>query len=403
VFLGGVDKNQNPTFTPVTGSPFALPTTVSGPIAITVADFNADGKPDLAISTVNQPTLANPAATTGSVVVLQGVGDGTFTEVSGSPITVGKLPIAIASADLDGNGTADLAVVNRTDGSVTILLNNGDGTFVAGPNSPLTTPSNPTSVAIADFNQDGHADIAVTSADANTFDVFLGISAGFFTSAFQPPAGPSGSSPTGIIAGSLVSGGFPDVAITNDVSGAAGDVTVVLSPATLFSSLGNSSAVQQPYPASEYVDLGVKIKATPTLHPNNEVTLQLEFEIRALSGANVNGIPILSNRTLTQTVRVKEEEPTLIGGLTDVEDTHTITGLPGFAEIPGAGYAFGARSNSLQDTELLIVVTPRKLRAADHVTRTIYAGRGDIGGRANAGPGTPAAPGPPRQQPQPQQ
>jgi Flp pilus assembly secretin CpaC len=102
-------------------------------------------------------------------------------------------------------------------------------------------------------------------------------------------------------------------------------------------------------------------------------------------------------------VRVKEEEPTLIGGLTDVEDTHTITGLPGFAEIPGAGYAFGARSNSLQDTELLIVVTPRKLRAADHVTRTIYAGRGDIGGRANAGPGTPAAPGPPRQQPQPQQ
>jgi tetratricopeptide (TPR) repeat protein len=402
VFLGGVDSNQNPTFTPVTGSPFALPTTVSGPIAVSVGDFNADGKPDLAISTVNQPTLANPATTTGSVVILQGVGDGTFAEVTGSPITVGKLPIAIASSDLDGNGTADLAIVNQTDGSVTILLNNGDGTFVAGPNSPLITPSNPTGIAIADFNQDGHADLAVTSADANTFDVFLGVAAGLFTSAFQPPAGPAGSSPTAIVAGTLVSGGFPDVAITNNVSGAAGDVTVVLSPANLFSSLGNSSAVQQPYPASEYVDLGVKIKATPTLHPNNEVTLQLEFEIRALSGENVNGIPILSNRTLTQTVRVKTEEPTLIGGLTDVEDTRTITGLPGFAEIPGAGYAFGTRSNSLQDTELLIVVTPRKLRLADHLTRTIYAGRGDTGGRGNAGPGAPAVPGPPRQQPQPQ-
>jgi hypothetical protein len=303
---------------------------------------------------------------------------------------------------LDGNGTADLAIVNKQDGSVTILLNNGDGTFVAGPNSPLITPPNPTGIAIADFNQDGLADIAVTSADANTFDVFLGVKAGLFTSAFQPPAGPVGSSPTAIVAGTLVSGGFPDVAITNNVSGAAGDVTVVLSPANLFSSLGNSSAVQQPYPASEYVDLGVKIKATPTLHPNNEVTLQLEFEIRALSGQNVNGIPILSNRTLTQTVRVRTEEPTLIGGLTDVEDTHTITGLPGFAEIPGAGYAFGVRSNSLQDTELLIVVTPRKLRLADHLTRTIYAGRGDTGGRANAGPGSPVVPGPPRQQPQPQ-
>jgi Flp pilus assembly secretin CpaC len=398
VFLGGVDKNGKPTFTQVTGSPFALPATVSGPIALTVANFNADGKPDLAVSTVNQATLANPAATTGSVVVLQGVGDGTFTEVSGSPITVGKLPIAIASSDLDGNGTADLAVVNRTDNSVTILLNNGDGTFVAGPNSPLTTSSNPTGIAIADFNQDGRADIAVTGADANTFRVFLGVSAGLFTSAFEPPAGPAGSFPTAIVAGSLVSGGFPDVAITNAVSGAAGDVTVVLSPANLFSSTGQ---VQQPYPASEYVDLGVKVKATPTLHDNNEVTLQLEFEIRALSGENVNGI--LSNRTLTQTVRVKEDEPTLIGGLTDTEETRTITGLPGFAEIPGAGYALGARNNSLQDTDLLIVVTARKLRLADHLTHTIYAGRGDIGGRGNAGPGAPALPAPQRQpQPQPQ-
>ena len=225
----------------------------------------------------------------------------------------------------------------------------------------------------------------MTNGGANTFRVFLGVTAGFFTSAFEPPAGPSGSTPTAIISASLVSGGFPDVAITNDVSGAAGDVTVVLSPANLFSSSG---LTQQPYPGSEYVDLGVKIKATPTLHPNNEVTLQLEFEIRALSGANVNGIPIISNRTLTQTVRVKEDEPTLIGGLTDTEETRTITGLPGFAEIPGAKYAFRAKNNTFRDTELLILVTPRKLRLAHHLTRTIPAGRGDPVGRGPIGPGT---------------
>ena len=400
VFLGGVDTNGKPTFTPAAGSPFALPASVSGPAALTVADFNADGKPDLAISTVNQPTLANPAATTGSLVVLQGAGDGTFTEFSGSPLIVGKLPIAIATSDLDGSGTADLAVLNRTDNSVTILLNNGDGTFVAGPNSPLATASNPTGIAIADFNQDGQADIVVTSGDANTFEVFLGVSAGLLTFAFEPPAGPVGSSPTAIVAGSFVSGGFPDVAITNSFSGAAGDVTVFLSPANLFASTAQGQ-VQQPYPASEYIDLGIKVKATPTLHPNNEVTLQLEFEIRALSGESVNGIPILSNRTLTQTVRVKEDEPTLIGGLTDTEETRSITGLPGFAEIPGAGYAFGSRNNTLQDTELLIIVTPRKLRVTDHLTHSIFAGRGDIGGRGNAGPGAPV---PQRQTPpQPQQ
>lgn len=405
VFLGGKpDANGNLTFTQVTGSPFALPAAVSGPSALTVADFNGDGKPDLAITAVNQPTLTNPATAAGSLVVLQGNGDGTFTEFTGSPLTVGKLPVAIASGDLSGNARADLAIVNQTDATVTVLLNNSDGTFAPGPNSPLATASTPTSIAIADFNQDGHADIAVTSADANTFRVFLGVSAGIFTLAFEPPAGPIGTFPTAIIAPNLVSGGFPDVAIANNISGAAGDVTVILSPANLFSALGNSSAVQQPYPASEYIDLGVKIKATPNLHPNNEVTLQLEFEIRALSGSSVNGIPIISNRTLTQTVRVKEDEPTLLGGLTDREETRSISGLPGFAEIPGASYAFAARNNSFQDTELLIVVTPHRLRVVDHLTRPIFAGRGEPGGRGFGGPGVRGNPAPlPQPQPQPQQ
>ena len=62
------------------------------------------------------------------------------------------------------------------------------------------------------------------------------------------------------------------------------------------------------------MDLGLKIKATPALHANNEVTLQLEFEIRALAGGNVNGIPIISNRTLTQTMRVREDQPTSSAG-----------------------------------------------------------------------------------------
>jgi hypothetical protein len=393
VFLGGVDTNGNSTFTPVAGSPFALPANISGPVAMTVADFNADGKPDIAI--VNQTTLANPSVAQGNVVVLQGNGDGTFTQFPGSPIAVGQNPVAIASGDLDGNASADLAVVNKTDNSVTVLLNNGDATFVAGPNSPVSTATNPTGIAIADFNQDGHADFAVTGGDTNTFRVFFGVAAGLFTLGFEPPAGPSGSTPTAIVTAQLVSGGFPDVAITNNVSGAAGDVTVVLSPASLFSSSG---LTQQPYPASEYIDLGVKVKATPAMHPNHEVTLQLEFEIRALSGSSVNGIPIISNRTLTQTVRVKEDEPTLLGGLTDTEETRAITGLPGFAEIPGAGYAFGQRNNSRQDTELLILITPRRLRAADHFTRTIFAGRGGATGGRTAGPGTLQSPSP---QPQP--
>jgi hypothetical protein len=365
-----------------------------GPVAMVENDFNSDGKQDLAI--VNQ--------TTNNVTILLGKGDGTFAEATGSPISSGVGPVAIAAGDLNGDAKPDLAVVNQTDNTVSILLNNGDATFTTATGSPLQTAASPTGVAIADFNQDGLADIAVTNGGANTFRVFVGLGGGLFSQAFEPPAGPTGTIPTAIVASTFGTGGFPDVAITNDVSGAAGDITVVLSPASLFSGVAPGVA-QQPYPASEYVDLGVKIKATPTLHPNSEVTLQLEFEIRALAGADVNGIPILSNRTLSQTVRVKENEPTLITGMTDKEETRSIAGLPGFAGIPGVRYAFSSKSESLQDTELLIVVTPRRLRLADHLTRTIYAGRGDVG--RTAAPGFRGTPGPllppqPQLQPQPQ-
>jgi general secretion pathway protein D len=150
--------------------------------------------------------------------------------------------------------------------------------------------------------------------------------------------------------------------------------------------LGTNGAAQQPYPGSEYIDLGVKVKATPVLHANKEVTLQLEFEIRSLAGANINGIPIISNRTISQTVRIKEDEPTLLGGLTDREETRSITGLPGFAELPGIGYAFGNRSLSQTNSELVILITPRRLRSPSQTARSFYAGRGDtLPGRAEGG------------------
>jgi hypothetical protein len=274
---------------------------------------------------------------------------------------------------------------------------NLDGTFTAATGSPLPTASTPAGIVIANFANSTIPDIAVTNQGSNTLGVYLGLGSGTFAARIElnTPTGP-----TALIASVLTSTGLPDVALVSQAPGATQGEVTVIQDSTSFANSTTNGVAQTPYPASQYVDLGVKIKATPTLHPNNEVTLQLEFEIRALSGSSVNGIPIITNRTLTQTVRVKEDEPTLIGGLTDAEETHSITGLPGFAEIPAAGYAFGRRNNSLQDTELLILVTPRKLRLADHLTRSIFAGRGEPGGRGAAGPGIPQSPGPqPQRQP----
>jgi general secretion pathway protein D len=109
---------------------------------------------------------------------------------------------------------------------------------------------------------------------------------------------------------------------------------------------------------------------------------------------SINGIPVLSNRTLSQVVRVKDDETTLIGGLLDEEETRAIAGLPGLANIPDAGYAFGTHNDSLQDTEFMILVTPRRLRSPVRQARNILAGRGDPASRGSLGAGVPPPPQP---------
>jgi Flp pilus assembly secretin CpaC len=381
VFNGNADG----TFTQVTGSPFLLPSSVTSPIALTVADFNSDGFPDLAI--VDQGT--------NQVTLLQGNGDGTFKEFPGSPIAVGKLPVAIANGSLTGSTGPGLAIVNQEDNSLTVLLGNGDGTFLQAAGSPLATSTTPSGVVIGNFLEQTNSGIAVTNTGAGTVSVYVDLGTGLLK-ALEPVAG---TNPVGIIAGAFSGGTFPDLVVTNNISGAPGEVTLIVSPTSLIS---NPATNQQPYPGSEFVDLGVKIKAIPSLHDNKEVTLQLDFDIKALSGTSINGIPVLSNRSVTQTVRLKEDETTLLMGLLNQQETKSITGLPGLAPLPIVGYAFGRHDDTLTDNELLILITPRRVRTPLRVSRTIYAGRGDTGGRGSVGGNAaPALQPEPDQPPQP--
>ncbi|HEY1484108.1 MAG TPA: FG-GAP-like repeat-containing protein [Candidatus Acidoferrum sp.] len=372
--------NGDGTFTPVFGSPFPLPSTAAGPYGVTVADFNGDGKSDLAI--LNQ--------TTSNVTILEGNGDGTFQQFPNSPIPVGKFPVAITSGSLIGSTGPALAVVNQNDNTLSLYFGNGDGTFVASPQSPLATNTKPSGVIIGSFGT--LSGIAVTNTGAGTVTIFADLGTGHgFGVALETAAG---SNPGAILSGSFTFASSLDIVVANNNNtvNVPVQVTLIENPATFIA--GSGAVTQQPYPGSQYEDIGIKVKATPNLHANNEVTLQLEFEIKALAGTNVNGIPVITNRTLTQSVRLKENETSLIGGLLDQQETKTITGIPGLAELPGAGYAFGSRSNSTSDSEFLILVTPRKVRLPLHEPHNIYAGRGDATGRSSVGTGSPLAPPP---------
>jgi len=116
-----------------------------------VGDFNGDGVPDLAVA-----VDAYADGVPGSVAILLGNGDGTFTLQAATPAT-GDTPLSIAVGDLNGDGILDLAVSNGYDnttqtwGTVTVLLGAGDGTFTPTAVSPAVG-SLPSSIAVADFN-----------------------------------------------------------------------------------------------------------------------------------------------------------------------------------------------------------------------------------------------------------
>ena len=130
------------------------------PVAAAVGDFNQDGRLDVAV--VNQTCTSLPCAN-GSVSVFLGDGDGTFQPAV--DYSTGSIPVALAVADLNGDGIPDLAVVNNGFGfsdTLSLLLGKGDGTFLSG--GTLATPAGPTQVVAADFNHDGAVDLAVASS-----------------------------------------------------------------------------------------------------------------------------------------------------------------------------------------------------------------------------------------------
>ena len=159
--------NGDGTFQPAVGYAAG-----GGANSAAVADFNGDGKPDLAVANPN----FTGTATTSTVTVLLGNGDGGFHEPPGyPPQDVG----ALALADFNGDGKLDVAVGVDTD-AIAVLLGNGNGTF----QPPVTTniPVSPGYIAVGDFNGDGKPDLAVTAAFGSSVAILLSNGNG----AFQP-------------------------------------------------------------------------------------------------------------------------------------------------------------------------------------------------------------------------
>lgn len=197
----------NGTFAQAAHSP--IPVSGASPASVAVGDFNRDGNLDLVVAVVGP----------NDVSILLGNGDGTFREAANSPIRVGLTPYSVAVGDFNGDGNPDLvtandASVNSNPGTVTILLGGGDGTFTEASGSPVQAGINPLFVAVGDFDADGKVDLAVTNENDNTASILMGNGDGTFTTG-PPVRTPAGHFPLSVAAADLDGDGLADLAVTN--------------------------------------------------------------------------------------------------------------------------------------------------------------------------------------------
>ena len=97
--------------------------------------------------------------------------------------------------------------------------------------------------------------------------------------------------------------------------------------------LGNQSYIP-PFPSVSYEDLGLNMKVKPTIHGDGSVSLQLEMQVRSLTGQSDNGVPVISNREYKGSITLKDGEPAFVAGEISRTDTLSMSGIPVLVPCP---------------------------------------------------------------------
>ena len=115
----------------------------------------------------------------------------------------------------------------------------------------------------------------------------------------------------------------------------------------------------------QYLDVGVNVDVTPTIHANGDVTLKITMDISSVTNfQNIGGIqqPVIGQRKIEHVVRLREGEANLMGGMLEDSQTKNLTGIPGLAQIPILKYLFGQSTVDHSQTETVFVLIPHIVR-----------------------------------------
>ena len=116
----------------------------------------------------------------------------------------------------------------------------------------------------------------------------------------------------------------------------------------------------------QYLDVGVNITVKPTVHYDRDVTMKLKIEVSSQNGStNLGGInqPIITQRTVDQTIRLKEGEANILGGILQRQVSNSLSGTPGLASVPILKWIFSSNDKTTSDDEIVFLLIPHVVRA----------------------------------------
>lgn len=180
-------------------------TTGLAPRQIFISDLDADGDSDIAVTNSNHNSG-------NSVSILKNQGDGSFFAKTDYP--TGEGPVSLFVADLDNDSDQDLAVANFWTYNVSILMNNGNGTFASKVD--YDAGANTQSVFASDLDLDNDYDLVVTNREDSNISIFENNGDGTFSARVDYP---SGIFPHHLFVSDLDSDTFPDIVVPNYISG----------------------------------------------------------------------------------------------------------------------------------------------------------------------------------------
>jgi general secretion pathway protein D len=135
-----------------------------------------------------------------------------------------------------------------------------------------------------------------------------------------------------------------------------------------FSSAAASAASPLVNTQFQYIDVGVIMEMQPTIHYNGDVSLKVKVEISSETGsATISGVtePIIGQQSVEETIRLKEGESNILGGLLQEQNNRTVSGTPGLGEVPGLKYLFSTQQHEVQHEEIVFLLTPHVVRGMD--------------------------------------